>query len=61
MPELKGRWIWALRAPAGDLVAKSPMSFATRAEAVAAIDAVRRAVHSAGVHDLVGSQLDDKP
>lgn len=41
-------------------VSKSPTSFATKAEAIAAIDAVRRAVSRAGTCDLVGAQLDGK-
>lgn len=60
IPELKGRWVWELRSPEGPPVSKSPRSFATKAEAMAAIDALRRAVSKAGTYDLVGAQLDCK-
>lgn len=60
IPELKGRWVWELRSPEGPAVSRSPMSFATKAETIAAIDAIRRAVSRAGTYDLVGDLLDGR-
>lgn len=54
LPELKGRWVWELRSSEGPIVSKSPRSFATKAETIAAIDTIWRAVSRAGTCDLVG-------
>lgn len=60
IPELKGRWVWELRSSEGPPISKSPNSFGSKADALAAIDELRRAVSKAGTYDLVGGQLDEK-
>lgn len=58
IPELKGRWLWELRGTDDPLISKSRVSYATKAEAMAAINLVKSKIGRAGVYDLVGSKLD---
>lgn len=60
IPELKGRWVWELRTAEGVPVARSPMAFSEKAQALAMIQQVRLAVHGARVYDPVGATLEDQ-
>lgn len=58
IPESKKSWVWELRSAEGSLVLRSPGSFAVKFQAVAQIEALKRAVSVAGVYDLVGARMD---
>ena len=58
IPESKNCWIWELRSAQDFLVLRSPGSFTAKFQAVAQIEALRRAIHVAGIYDLVGARVD---
>lgn len=58
IPESKTCWIWELRSAQDFLVLRSPASFTAKFQAVAQIEALKRAIHVAGVYDLVGARMD---
>lgn len=58
IPESKNRWVWELRSTQDFLVLTSPAGFTTKSQAVAQIEALRRAIHMSGIYDLVGARLD---
>lgn len=58
IPESKTCWIWELRSTQDFLVLRSPSSFTAKFQAVAQIEAFRRAINVAGIYDLVGARVD---
>jgi len=58
IPESKNCWIWELRSAQDFLVLRSPGSFTAKFQAVAQIEALRRAIQVAGIYDLVGARVD---
>lgn len=59
IPESKKSWVWELRTAQDFLVLRSPAGFATKSQAIAQIEALRRAINIAGIYDLVGSRVDN--
>lgn len=57
IPESKLSWVWELRSARDFLVLKSPTGFTTKSQAVAQIEALKRAIDVAGIYDLVGSRV----
>jgi uncharacterized protein YegP (UPF0339 family) len=61
IPQLRGRWIWELRNPAGETLCTSASSFISRERAFDAIQEVRAKAHAAGIVESPESASSSRP
>lgn len=60
VPRRQDQWFWEIQGRQGNVIARSPGTFAGMTEAHAAIEAFRSELGAASVYDLLGARVGRK-